>query len=199
MKRWNTPPPNSPLVKRLAALHDSKSSIESSIDYVAKEKEALISKLKELNDRSVYLDESRKDILVESGGALTTLTLKVDSLKFTIGVCTNLVSDILHYIELHDLSASNTSKINKILKATLRRKRELQDEVCILLAYRREFKGVDSDKDLSFHRNRLEATRDYTPRVGTLEEVLSLDILRKINPESRVNLSRFNHITSKLK
>lgn len=74
------------------------------------------------------------------------------------------LSDIYHYIEFHDLSASDGFKVYKKTQEILRRRRTIKDEVELGYSIKDHLTNFRPQGKIENKINRLE-TRQYVPRV----------------------------------
>ncbi len=72
------------------------------------------------------------------------------------------ITDMMHYIEFHTMNAATTMHLAKLLKETLKHRREVKNKIQIIQDFRRSTNNSLKQLKNTFHQ--IE-TRVYTPRV----------------------------------
>ena len=114
---------------------------------------------------------SLKNDINQIAATIRTLTALETKYSNIVAAEDKTAVDILHYLELAKLSASDTAKLSKALKDSRIRRRKAKDMLTVI----REVNSVGFVEDLA----KIEATldslsnRDYTPRQTPLKEILN--------------------------
>lgn len=98
------------------------------------------------------------------------------------------IEDILHYIEIYQLDATQSSILMRKLKEARRKKRYHQDyNVLINAAYydMNTAGSIEGDrKSYNAHFARISGTRTYTPHRESVEHLLYPDFVAEVTPET---------------